>query len=123
VVQTPRQTWSIGSICLMLFAKLDNGIYTIRLNCFDSKLMATPLALIVYSIFLVLYTYSHRFHRTATTSRPISRIYVNVFAPKTFGAMVGVAIPDNFGPTILANKIFDSSLKFFGQLIAPNPSS
>ena len=58
----------------------------------------------------------HRLHQTATALGAIAWIYIDVLAPETFGAVIGIAIALHGDATIPASKIFNVPLKFFVHL-------
>jgi hypothetical protein len=55
----------------------------------------------------------NRFHQSATGGGAVAGIDINVLAPKTIRAMVGVPIAFNFRPAILTGEVFNFPLEFF----------
>ena len=55
----------------------------------------------------------HGLHHSTTPSSPIPGIDVNVLAPETVRAVIGVAVTLNAATALLTHKIFDSFLKLF----------
>lgn len=59
----------------------------------------------------------NRRHEPAAPCSAVARININVFAPQTLRAMVGVAVSHNFLSAVLANKIFNPARKRHGYWI------
>lgn len=73
--------------------------------------MTTPLAFMNDHIFSRLYFNIFWLHESATQSRSVSRVNINMLAPQTIRTMVGIAIAPHFPTTVPTCEIFDIALK------------
>lgn len=57
--------------------------------------------------------HTHWLHQSLTGRLTIARVDVDVLAPQTLRAMIGVAAAAHGKTTLLAGKVFSGSFKFF----------
>ena len=74
----------------------------------------------ILSMFL---SHGHRFHPSAAGRRAIPWSDINMFAPQAPGAVVGITVAINGGPTVLTNKGFYAAGKVGCGMFALHPFS
>jgi hypothetical protein len=55
---------------------------------------------------------AYRLHQAATVRCTITGVHIDVFAPQTGGAVIGIAVPHHGLPAVFAGEVFGSTLKF-----------
>ena len=70
-------------------------------------------------ILAVLYGKRHRFHHTFTERGSVAGVDINVSAPETFWAVIGVAVALDGDTTMCAGEIFNVALEFFVHSLVP----
>lgn len=61
----------------------------------------------------MLYSKRYRFHHTLTERGSVAGVDINVSAPETFWAVIGVAVSVDSNTALCAGEIFNVALKFF----------
>ena len=59
----------------------------------------------------------YRLHQAATVLGAVAGVYIDVLAPKAFGAVIGVAIALDGKATLSAGEIFNVPLEFFVHFV------
>lgn len=80
----------------------------------------TPMGDYILSMFL---NHGHRFHPSAAGGRTVPRGYVDMFAPETPRAVVGIPVAINGGPTVVTHKRFYAAGKVGCGMFALHPFS
>lgn len=63
----------------------------------------------------MFYREPNRFHHTATGGSAVAGIDIDMSAPETFWAMIGITVSCDGGTTISADEIFDVALESFAH--------
>ena len=90
-------------------------IEVILLLHFILTYLPTELTAMENPLYSLLFLQSDWLHQATASFRPITRKDIDVLAPQTLGAMIGIAIPFGQVTTLFALKIFYVSLKHFAR--------
>ena len=94
--------------------KRNQTLWIVFISNFDVRSFLAALAGVHNTIVWRRAFHRQRLHHAATQFRPITRLNVYVFAPEAVRAMVGVAVADHLLFAMLAEEVFDMTLKLFG---------
>ncbi len=50
-------------------------------------------------------------HHASASRRPVARLHVDMLAPETFGAVIGIPVTRDRGTAVFASEILDGSLE------------
>lgn len=65
------------------------------------------------NIITVFYRKAYWLHQAETGRGSVAGVHVNVSAPETLWAVIGITVPLDRGTTLHADKIFNVALEFF----------
>lgn len=71
-----------------------------------------------YNMLVAFYLDPHRLHGSTAVCSPVAWVYVDMFAPQTLRAVVGVPVTHHLGTTVLAGKVFFISCKHFTRILS-----
>ena len=92
----------------------DSGKIVLFLN-FVWALKPAMITTMRYPIRISSFFNSDRSHGTPTICRPVTRLDIDMSAPKAIRAMIGIAVAFNDFTAIQASEIFYSTLKLLGD--------
>ena len=67
---------------------------------------------------LPFFLYAYRLHHATAHLEPVSRVFIYMFRPKAYRAMIGIAVTGNLPAAMSADEILYSSSKSFNHFMA-----
>lgn len=94
---------------------MEKNVKVIFLRCLVLFFKAALGATMENGVFSTLHFHAHRFHKPETCCPTVTRIDVNVLAPKTLRTMIGIAAPAYKETTSLTEEVFFGTLELLGS--------
>jgi hypothetical protein len=107
----------IVTLCRYFFG----GIEIIAIRDLVFSLKSAFDAAMENNIFLTFFLSGDGFHKAPAHFSAIAGEYIDMFAPETLRAMIGVSVPSDSNPALFAGKIFSGALKFLALHFSQPP--